>query len=126
MTESIHTLVIGGGQAGVAEAPLYVTDKRTEDNTLIVSQNPDDLAGDWLAAMDVNWIGPAPSLPLHCTARIRYRQPDQDASVTLRADRQLLVRFSTPQRAITPGQYVCFYRGDDVLGGATITYGGRA
>ena len=115
-----------GGQAGVAEAPWYVTDKRTEDNTLIVSQNPDDLAGDWLAAMDVNWIGPAPSLPLHCTARIRYRQPDQDASVTLRADRQLLVRFSTPQRAITPGQYVCFYRGDDVLGGATITYGGRA
>lgn len=115
-----------GGQASGVEAPWYVTDKRVHDNTLIVSQQPEDLSGSWLAAEDVNWIGSPPELPLHCRAKIRYRQVDQEAHVSQRADGQLLVRFNNPQRAITPGQYVCFYRGEQVLGGATITSGGQS
>ena len=114
-----------GGQASGAQAPWYVTDKRAQDNTLVVSQHAQDLAGSWLSAQDVNWIGSTPELPLQCRAKIRYRQADQEAEVFHRADGQLLVRFSIPQRAITPGQYVCFYRGEQVLGGATITGGGQ-
>ena len=115
-----------GGQASGVEAPWYVTDKRVHDNTLVVSQLPQDLSGNWLAAQDVNWIASVPDLPLHCRAKIRYRQADQEVHVFHRADGQLLVRFSIPQRAITPGQYVCFYRGEQVLGGATITCGGQS
>ena len=115
-----------GGQASGVEAPWYVTDKRVHDNTLLVSQHAEDLTGDWLVAQNVNWIGSAPDLPMPCHAKIRYRQTDQEAQVSQRADGQLLVRFSIPQRAITPGQYVCFYRGEQVLGGATITCGGQS
>jgi len=115
-----------GGQASGIEAPWYVADKRVHDNVLVVSQQTGDLSGQWLAARDVNWIGSTPDLPLLCGAKIRYRQSDQEARVFQRADGQLLVRFTNSQRAITPGQYVCFYRGDQVLGGATITCGGQS
>ncbi len=115
-----------GGQASTIEAPWYVTDKRVHDNVLVVSQRPEDLSGQWLAARDANWIGSTPDFPLHCSTRIRYRQADQEAWAFRRADGQLLVRFTNAQRAITPGQYVCFYQGDKVLGGAIITSGGQS
>jgi tRNA-uridine 2-sulfurtransferase len=51
---------------------------------------------------------------------VRYRQPDQACEVNVRLDGTLDVRFDTPQRAVTPGQYVVFYRDDQCLGGAVI------
>lgn len=115
-----------GGQADAAEAPWYVVDKRADTNTLVVSCNPDDVLGDWLCATDASWLVEPPALPLRCTVKIRYRQADQPAGVSARADGRLLVRFDSPQRAITPGQYVCFHAGEEVLGGAIIEHGGRA
>jgi tRNA-specific 2-thiouridylase len=35
-----------------------------------------------------------------------------------------LVRFDQPQRAITPGQHIAFYCGEQMLGGATISIAG--
>ena len=63
-----------------------------------------------------------------CTAKTRYRQHDQACEVAVRND-GLEVRFDEPQRAVTPGQSVVFYAGDECLGGAVIAatdaaYGG--
>ena len=109
-----------GGLAGRREAPWYVLDKDLAANRLIVTQNPAALCNDGLTAGSLNWLGEPPSLPLRCTAKVRYRQPDQAAWVNAEQPGKVTVRFDAPQRAITPGQYVCFYDGDICLGGGVI------
>jgi tRNA-specific 2-thiouridylase len=126
-----HGLSIGGA-ADAAQAPWYVAGKDAERNELLVVQGHDHpaLFDDWLAASDVRWLGAPPhawahSRPLRCTAKIRYRQPDQLCTVTRTSARDLEVSFDEPQRTPTPGQYVVFYDGDRCLGGATIERAAR-
>jgi len=81
-----------------------------------------------LLAENVNWVsGIEPKLPLKCKARIRYGHAAVSATV-LRNSTPLKelnslrykVIFKTPQRAITPGQSVVFYKRNEVLGGGVI------
>lgn len=112
-----------GGFAGRPEKPWYVMGKQHMTNALYVTQNEADLQANWLRAGDVNWLTPSPR-PMQCCAKIRYRQADQDCHVSEAADGTLLVRFDQPQRAITPGQHIAFYCGEQMLGGATISIAG--
>jgi tRNA-specific 2-thiouridylase len=121
-----------GGVADREEAPWYVAGKDAERNELLVVQGHDHplLFDDWLAAGDAHWIGAPPDAlaagkPLRCTARIRYRQPDQPCTVTRSGERELEVSFVQPQRTPTPGQYVVLYDGERCLGGAVIERVGR-
>ncbi|MDP6377274.1 MAG: tRNA 2-thiouridine(34) synthase MnmA [Pseudomonadales bacterium] len=113
-----------GGLPGYRERPWYVMRKDKDDNRLIVTQDEGDLASNWLSAGEVNWLVPEAELPLRCHAKVRYRQPDQVATVSARANGTLRVAFDDPQRAVTPGQYVCFYDHDVCLGGAVIESAG--
>jgi tRNA-specific 2-thiouridylase len=56
----------------------------------------------------------------HAQIKVRYRQADQSCFATLRCDGSLEVRFSEPQRAVTPGQFAVLYDGDRCLGGGVI------
>ncbi|MEQ8860160.1 MAG: tRNA 2-thiouridine(34) synthase MnmA [Pseudomonadales bacterium] len=109
-----------GGQPGRAESPWYVAAKDLEHNALVVTQEPADLDGRWLVADRPNWLVDDLTLPLHCRAKVRYRQSDQPCLVERTPNGRLRVTFEVPQRAITPGQYVCFYQADVCLGGALI------
>ena len=117
-----------GGVRNTAQAPWYVVDKDVAGNALIVAQGSDHpaLEHDWLVCRSASWIDAVPILPMQCTARIRHRQQDQPCRVTRRADGALLVLFDAPQRAVTPGQWVCFYAGDACLGGGVIEARGRS
>lgn len=108
-----------GGLAGRPEAPWYVVKKVSTSNTLIVSQDECDLMHTTLIASQPNWLQPV-NLPLTCAAKIRYRQKEQACDVSIASDGLLQVEFHTAQRAITPGQYIAFYHGEEMLGGAYI------
>ncbi|MFO7858314.1 MAG: tRNA 2-thiouridine(34) synthase MnmA [Ectothiorhodospiraceae bacterium] len=104
--------------------PWYVVAKDVAANTLIVAQGNDHpaLYRDSLEATDLHWVAgssPLQGEPLACTAKIRYRQPDQACTVTVHGER-VRVTFAQPQRAVTPGQAIVFYDGAVCLGGGTI------
>jgi len=113
-----------GGVAGKAEAPWFVARKDLARNTLILVQGHDNpkLFSRGLEGSALHWIGARPPAtpPFDCRLRLRHRQPLQGCTLTdIREDR-CRVRFSRPQRAVTPGQAVVFYWGEECLGGAII------
>ncbi|MFC3767934.1 tRNA 2-thiouridine(34) synthase MnmA [Paenibacillus sp. GCM10012303] len=118
---------LGIGGSGTGE-PWFVAGKDLESNVLYVVQGETDphLYTKGLTATDLNWIHPVlPDAPLACTAKFRYRQPDQGVTVRFLGEGRCEVEFDKPQKAVTPGQAVVFYDGDVCLGGAVIdrTYG---
>ncbi|MBR4761609.1 MAG: tRNA 2-thiouridine(34) synthase MnmA [Clostridia bacterium] len=101
-------------------APAYVKEIDTKNNRVVLCKN-EELFTYELFAEDFNWIsGEAPKEETECTACVRYRGALKPATAETLADGRVRVRFSEPQRAVTPGQAVVLYRGDEVLGGGTI------
>lgn len=112
-----------GGRADSTGAPWFVADKDLARNVLIAVQGTDHplLFRRQLSTAPVHWVAQeAPEFPCRLTAKTRYRQPDQTCTLAALADGRVSVTFDTPQRAITPGQSVVFYRDDECLGGAVI------
>ena len=100
---------------------VYVVRKNAADNTILLGDN-EDLFTDTLTASRVNWIaGAPPEAPVRCTAKARYsQQVDAPCTVYPLEGRAIRVVFDRPQRAVTAGQAVVLYNGDEVLGGGTI------
>ncbi|HQX66478.1 MAG: tRNA 2-thiouridine(34) synthase MnmA [Dokdonella sp.] len=111
-----------GGRRDSSGAPWYVVGKDVGQNILYAVQGN---ASEWLqsrrlAASGLHWVaGVAPAHEFRCTAKIRYRQADQDCLVSVQ-DADCVVAFDQPQRAATPGQSIVFYDGECCLGGAII------
>lgn len=120
-------LGIGGGYSA-SNLPWFVVDKDFDQNQLIVAagQNHPMLYAEGLVCERIHWLEEAlPQFPLSCYAKIRYRQMEQAcliSDISRRSGDQdnHYVMFSQPQRAITPGQYIVFYRNHQCLGGAII------
>ena len=101
-------------------APVYVCGKDMAQNTVTVGPN-EALFSTTLIANDWNWF-PFPALtePMKVSAKARYNQQPQPATVYPEPDGHARVVFDEPQRALTPGQAVVLYDGDLVVGGGTI------
>jgi tRNA-specific 2-thiouridylase len=112
-----------GQRRGVGVAtgePVYVT-KIDHKNNVIEVGSEDKLRHQTLIARDVNLIK-VNTLDggLRVKAKIRYKDEGAPATVYHIDDGTAKVVFDHPRRAITPGQSVVFYDGDDVVGGGVI------
>ena len=112
-----------GGARGAAAEPWYVARKDARRNVLILAQRHEleALACPVVRTGPINWLTAAPDSEFAATAKIRYRQPDQDCRAVVRADGSVELHFAQPQRAVTPGQYAVLYRAEQCLGGGVIT-----
>ena len=118
-----------GGVKDRDEAPWFVLHKDLDNNRLIVGQGHDHpmLQSTELTAYKLDWVVDAPTQLFtaqgyRCTAKTRYRQPDQACTVFALDETgdTIKVVFDEPQRAVTPGQSCVFYRDDICLGGGVI------
>lgn len=98
----------------------FVVAKDTAKNIVYVERGADHpaLFSSGLLASHFSWQ--TDEKPLRCTAKIRYRQQDQECHLEWIDQDTAHVFFACPQRAITPGQSVVFYEKDRCLGGAVI------
>lgn len=99
---------------------LYVSAIDSVNNTVtLASEN--ELYTKKLVAKDINMIStPFLEKPEKLKVKVRYRQPEQPATVVQTDTDTLEITFDTPQRAVTSGQAVVIYNGDIVVGGGTI------
>ena len=103
-----------------AKTPLYVTELKVRDNTIVVGQNADLLA-DTMQVEQVNLITMDNlSEPIRAEVKIRYKDAGAPATISPLTDTEVAVKFDQPRRAVTPGQAAVFYDGDTVIGGGWI------
>jgi len=105
-------LGIGGG------IPYFVKAKDLEQNQLIVSKGMDplDLYQSEVMISELSWTNQIPNLPQQLRAKIRYRSQDVECVVKALDAHTLKVEFIEPQRAITQGQFLVLYQGDELIG----------
>ncbi len=106
---------------GVARPePLYVTAIDPSANRVYVGTE-EGLYHRGLMATRVNMQKyPDCRTPLRVHAKIRYKDSGGSATIEQLDDGDVRVVFDEPRRAITPGQSVVFYEGDDLVGGGVI------
>ncbi|MBI5630980.1 MAG: tRNA 2-thiouridine(34) synthase MnmA [Elusimicrobia bacterium] len=100
--------------------PRYVVGLKARENALVVGEAEETFCSEFTAG-EVSWTQGRPPEGLRARARIRHRHPPAWASLAPRPGREVSVRFDEPQRAVTAGQAVVFYDGEEVLGGGTIS-----
>ncbi len=110
-----------GGQAGDDGSRWFVIEKDLKNNILYVAHGSEDrLYSKGLEMKSCNWIPKEPeNKEFECTAKFRYRQPEQKCKVRILPGR-IEVDFAERQRAITEGQFAVFYDGDKCIGGGVI------
>lgn len=115
-----------GGLKDYPDAPWFVAQKDLERNVLIAVQgkNHQLLFTNWLTTGEIFWVNEEPETPYPCTAKVRYRQEDQEC-VLHKTETGYRVEFAQPQRAVTPGQSLVLYTNEVCLGGGVIEQTGK-
>lgn len=101
--------------------PVYVTNINPYTNTITIGEK-EDLVSTTLIAKEVNFVkyDRIPSSEMEIIGAIRYNDDGAVGQITQTGDDEILVHFPTGREAITPGQAVVCYEGDDIVAGGWI------
>ena len=128
--EGAHYFTIGqrkGLNIGGTPLPLFIIGTNTQENIIYVGQGEDHPGlyrkGLTVKNDDVHWIREGLKLEIgeseNYQCRIRYRQALTKAKL-IQNNNELLISFNIPQRGITPGQFVAWYKNDELIGSGVI------
>lgn len=117
-----------GLAVGGTPEPLFVIDTDVEENVIYTGQGKDHPGiyrqGLFIAQDEVHWVRKDLAIgndeELRLKARIRYRQPLQDATL-YQTENGMYVIFDEPQASITEGQFVAWYKDEELLGSGVIS-----
>jgi len=116
---AFYTIGQRHGLGTASEKPLYVI-RIESDNNHVVLGSEEELYSQQATVKELNWITTKPPAELsNITAKIRYRSLETPVTISSKGE-NISVWFPQPQRAVTPGQAIVFYDGDEVLGGGII------
>lgn len=100
--------------------PMFVIGIDSRNNQVVLGEG-DEVFGDSLIVDDVNLIAmDILDAPIRMECKIRYSAPPAPCVIEPNGDGGVMVKFDSPQRAITPGQAAVFYDGDVLVGGGMI------
>ncbi|NQV18593.1 MAG: tRNA 2-thiouridine(34) synthase MnmA [Armatimonadetes bacterium] len=100
---------------------LYVLKPDVKNNTVVVTDNPDDLLCDRFSINQINCIsGSFPEDMKNLSVQIRYNSKSIPVQSMVSKNNEIQVNLISPTRAITPGQSAVFYKGNLLLGGGII------
>ncbi len=117
-----------GLAVGGTPEPLFVIDTDVEENVIYAGQGKDHPGiyrrGLFITQDEVHWVRRDLAIneneTLKVQARIRYRQPLQEATLH-QTENGMYVIFEEPQASITEGQFVAWYQDDELLGSGVIS-----
>ena len=118
--EGIEGFTVGQrrGLGVTSDRPQFVLAVDADRHRIVVGP-AEGLLQDTLWASQVNYPSNEPQSPIEVQAKVRYNARQMPATLYPRGN-EAVIRFHEPQRAITPGQAVAFYQGDELLGGGII------
>lgn len=131
MHQGAHFFTTGqrkGLAVGGTKEPLFVIATDVDNNIIYTGQGKNHpglyRSGLFVKPEEIHWVREdlrlQPSETMAVKARIRYRQPLEEATLH-QTENELYVIFNNPQSAITEGQFVAWYEGEELLGSGVIS-----
>jgi tRNA-specific 2-thiouridylase len=107
------------GVPGGFARPMYVVAIRPHDRAVVIGPR-EELLGNGIIAREVNWLAEPPHVGAAVSVRVRHRAALARAEIVRMDHGEIELALDEPVSAITPGQSVVLYDGDQVLGGGFI------
>ncbi len=103
--------------------PQFVISKDPVSNTVVLGDE-EHIFKSRIYIKDVNMVAlDFPKESINCTAKLRYSARDEECILHPVGENEVILEFSKPQRAPSPGQSAVFYVGEVLLGGGKIVEG---
>ncbi len=106
---------------GLSGGPYFVKGFDRGKNSLFVTTKASEVFGKEMVLEPFNFVsGDFPAGKIEVKARTRFRQRLTEATLVSLAGNKLKLVFKKRQKAVTPGQFAVFYKGEVCLGGGRI------